>query len=71
MADNYCLSFSQGIKEANHITNQVKQRILVDTLRPIGLSVTAHVGSNCAKPGFGKSAQLMAPRIPRFWKAMA
>src|SRR3954470_2722932 len=49
----------------------MKQRVLIDALRPIRLAVAAHVRSDHAETCFCECRKLMPPRIPGFGKAMA
>src|SRR4029434_9089738 len=54
------------VEEADHVARHVQERVLLDTLRPVGLAVAAHVGSHRPVARGGERRQLMAPRIPGF-----
>lgn len=61
----------KGVEKAHHVADQMKKRVLVDRFGPIALAVAPHVGGDCAKARRRKRAQLMAPGIPGFGKAVA
>src|ERR1700758_2799275 len=71
VANDRCPLDSQRIKKANHIARQMEDRILIDSLRPICLAVTAHVGRDSSITLAGKRLQLMTPGVPRFGKSVA
>ncbi len=62
---------AQGIEQADHVADEMKQRVLVDRLGPVGLAIAAHVGRDGMVAGLGQRLQLMPPRVPGFGKAVA
>src|ERR1700722_15782734 len=51
MAGDHCRFVAQGIKQANHIADQMKKGVLGDEFWAIGLTVTAHVRGHGVEPG--------------------
>ena len=62
---------AERVDQADDVTDEVKHRVLIDRLRPVGPSVPAHVGRHRAKARLGERGQLVAPRVPRLGKAVA
>jgi hypothetical protein len=67
---NHRLIGTQRIKEAHHIADEMKQRVLVDSLRPVGLAVAAHIGRNGVESGRRQGGKLMPPRVPGLRKSV-
>src|SRR5262249_16735493 len=51
--------------------HEVEQRVLVDGFGAIGLAITAHIGGDSVKASPGEGRQLMPPRVPGLWEAVA
>ena len=45
---------AQGIEHADHVADQMKQRVLVDGFGAVGLAVAAHVRRDGMKAGRGQ-----------------
>lgn len=71
MARNDRRLCAQCIEYADHIAHKMKQRVLVDCFRPVGLAVATHVRRNGVVAGFGQGFELMSPGIPGFGEAVA
>jgi hypothetical protein len=71
MADDHGGLSAERVEQAHHVADQVEDGVLVDRLRPIALAVAAHVGRDRMEARGGKRAELMAPGIPGFGKAVA
>ena len=71
VADDDGLRRAERVEHADHVADEMKQRVLVDVLGLARLAIAAHVGRDGAITGLGKRLQLMAPRIPGFRKAVA
>ena len=70
MADDDGGRRAQGIENADHVADEMQDRVLVDRLRRIALAVAAHIGRDNAKTGGSKRVDLMPPREPGFRKAV-
>ena len=46
MAGDHRRFMAQGIKQSDHIADQMKKGVLVNTLWPICLAVAAHIGGH-------------------------
>src|SRR5713226_7578109 len=62
---------AERIKESHHIADEMKQGVLVDRFRSVGSTVTPHIGSDGVESGCRQRPELVAPRIPALWKAVA
>jgi hypothetical protein len=62
---------AQRINDADHVADKMHQRVLVDILRTVGLTVAAHVRSNGMEPSICQCVQLVTPRVPRLGKPVA
>ena len=71
MSGDHRLFGAERIDDADHVADQVKQCVLVDRLRPVGLAVAAHVGRDHAISGGRERGELMAPRVPGLGKSVA
>ena len=71
VADDDRLRRAQRVEHADHVADEMKQRVLIDGFRLACLAIAAHVGRDGAIAGLGERLQLMAPRIPGFRKAVA
>jgi hypothetical protein len=63
--------FAEGVHEPNDIAGQLKDVVLLDGFRPVGLAVPTLVRRYRALARLGQRRQLVAPRVPRLWKAVA
>ncbi len=70
VSDNHGGLFTERIEHADHVSDEVKQRVALDFGGPIRQAVAAHIGRNGVKSRRRQRAQLMAPRIPGFRKSM-
>ena len=61
----------ERIEQADEVADQMKDRVLIDRLGCVALAVTAHVGGHGVEARRGEGANLMAPGIPGFGKAVA
>jgi len=61
----------ERIEQADHVADQVKLRVSFDFVGSIGLAVASHIRGDRAVSSVREGFQLMAPRIPGFWKAVA
>ena len=64
-------SLAERVEQADHVADQVQERVLLDLLRRVGLAVAAHVGRDGVEAGLGQGAELVAPGVPGFGKAVA
>jgi hypothetical protein len=71
VADDHRLRRAERVKHADHVADEMKQRVLIDGFRLAGLAIAAHIGRHRAITGTSERLQLMAPRIPGFRKAVA
>jgi hypothetical protein len=62
---------TESIKQTDHVADQVKQRVLIDFRRAVGLAVAAHIGSYRVKPGRRQGRELMTPGIPALGETVA
>ena len=61
----------ESVEQADHITENVKQCVLVDRVGTVGLAIAAHVGRHGPEPSLGERGELMAPGVPELGKAVA
>ena len=61
---------AESVQQTDHIAHQVQQRVLINRLGTICLSVAAHIRRHRLKAGVRKRLQLVTPRIPRFGEAV-
>jgi len=61
---------TERVEQAHHVADKVKERVLLDCLGAISLTIAAHVGRHGMEPGCGEGCELMAPGIPAFGKPM-
>ena len=71
VADDNRLRRAEGVEHADHVADQMEERVFVDLMGLAGLAVAAHVGRDGAIASVGKRLQLMAPRTPGLRKAVA
>ena len=71
VAGDHRLLGTERIEQADHVADQVQQRVLVDRLRAVGLAVAAHVGRDGVVAGLRQRGELVAPGIPGLRKAVA
>jgi hypothetical protein len=71
VAHKDCGTGAECVEHAYEVADQMKDRVLIDRLRPVALAVTAHIGRDDVESRRGERSDLMAPRIPAFRKAMA
>ncbi len=71
VADDDRLRRAERVEHADHVADEMKQRVLIDVLGLACLAIAAHIGRDRAIAGIGERLQLMAPRIPGFRKAVA
>ena len=55
---------AKGIQQSNDITDQMKQRELVDRLRAVCLTIATHVRRDGMETCLGQRLDLMPPRVP-------
>jgi heterodisulfide reductase subunit A-like polyferredoxin len=51
VADDDRLRRAQRVEHANHVADEMKQRVLIDGFRPACLAIAAHVGRDGAIAG--------------------
>ena len=61
---------TQGIENADHVTDKMQDGVLVDRLRRVALAVAAHIGGDDTEAGGRKRIDLMPPREPGFRKTV-
>jgi hypothetical protein len=71
VADDHRGRRFECVKDAHHIADQMEDRVLVDSLRPVTLAVPAHVGRNGVETRRSQRIDLVAPRIPALRKTVA
>jgi len=71
MADDCALGDFERIKHPDDIGYQLAHHVCLLRLRAIGFAIPALVGRDRAKARVRQRAQLMAPRVPQFGKAVA
>ena len=54
----------QRIENADHVADEMQDRVLVDRLRRVALAVAAHIGGDDTEAGGSKRVDLMPPREP-------
>src|SRR5262249_9520894 len=55
------VALTERVEQADHVADQVEDRVRIDALGAVGLAVAALVGRDGAIAGGGERAQLMAP----------
>jgi hypothetical protein len=70
VAGNHRRLFAERTDEADHVADQVQERVGLDLRRRVGLAVTAHVRRHRVKAGGGERRELMTPGVPGFGKAV-
>ena len=55
---------TQRIKDADHVADEMQDRVLVDRLRRVTLAVAAHIGGDNTEAGGSKRVDLVPPREP-------
>src|SRR4051794_26473722 len=65
MTDDHGFLKTQRINRTHHVSAEMKQSVLIDSFRFVGLAITPHVRRDGAVTRIRKSLQLMPPRIPR------
>ena len=71
MADDRGPLLPERVDDADHVADEMKERVFLDLLRPIRLAIAAHVRRDRMVAGFRKRLQLPSPGIPGFGKAVA
>ena len=61
----------EGIKSANHISDQMKQSVLVNRLRRVRLTIATHIRSHGVKTCGRQRLELMALGVPEFREPVA
>ena len=61
---------AQGIEDADHVSYEMQDRVLVDPLRRVTLAVAAQVGGDNTEAGSSKGVDLMPPGEPGFREAV-
>ena len=65
------LRLAEGVDEANNISAQLENIVVLDSLRSICLAVAALVRRDDAVSCLSQRLQLVAPRVPRLRPAVA
>src|SRR5262249_6262021 len=60
----------QSVEHADHVADQMEDRVLVNSFRLIAHTIAAHIRGNGMKTCCRKAIDLVTPRIPRFWEAV-
>ena len=72
VADDHRLSLAQRVEQADHVADQMQQRVLVDRLGPVGLAIAAHVGRDGVEAGLRRArASWWRQEYQDFGKAVA
>src|SRR5208337_5119949 len=71
MADDRGPLLPERVDDADHVADEVQERIFLDLFRPIRLAIAAHVRRDRMVAGFRERLQLPSPGIPGFGKAVA
>jgi len=71
VADDHRRRRLQRVEQPDHVADEVQDRVLVDRMRRIGLAVATHSGGHRVEAGRRERQQLVAPRDPALWKAVA
>src|SRR5262245_24446690 len=64
MAGDHRRLFPECIHEADHVADQMKERVLIDLVGAVAFAVAAHVRCDDVKSGVTERRQLVAPRVP-------
>jgi len=67
---DHCFFDAESVQQANDVTYQMQQRVLLDCLGPVGLPIATHIWRDHMKASSRKRLQLMPPGIPRFGEPM-
>src|SRR5262249_4119855 len=70
MADDDRRFTTQRIDEPNEVARQLENVIGLNFAWTSALPIAAHIGRKSVEGGICQSAELMAPRVPRFRKAV-
>jgi hypothetical protein len=65
-----CLRLAEGIDEANNISAQLENVVVLDGLWPVCLAVTALIRRDNVVSCFSQCLQLVPPRVPQLRKAV-
>jgi len=65
------LLFAEEIDEADNISAEVENAVVFDSLWPIRLAVATLVRCDDVISSLRQCLQLMPPRVPQLWKAVA
>src|SRR5208283_738945 len=60
----------ERVEQADHVADQVEERVLLDLRRAVGLAIATHVGRKHMETGFGEGRHLVAPRVPGLGKTV-
>ena len=71
VADDHRLLLAERVAQAEHVADQVEDRVAVDLRRLVALPVAAHVGRDRVIARGGERGQLVAPRVPGLGPAVA
>jgi hypothetical protein len=71
VSSDYRLLNAERIKEPHYIADEMQQGVLIDRLRPVGMTIAAHVNRDSMESSRRQRGKLMPPRVPRLWKAVA
>src|SRR5258708_1363033 len=58
---DYRLLTPERIKETHHVADEMQQGVLIDRLRPVGLTIAAHVDRNGMESSRRQRGKLMPP----------
>ena len=61
MPGDNCTLFAHYVEYAHHIAHKMKERVLVDRIGAVRLSVAAHIWRNYMKTGIRQRLQLISP----------
>ena len=70
MADDDRLRLADRADEADHVADQMQQRVLVNVRGRLALTVAAHVRGDSAIACFRERPELAAPGVPGLGKAV-
>ncbi len=71
MAGDDRLPGAERVDEADHVADQVQQRVLVDRFGAVGPAIAAHIRRHDMEAGRGQGRELMPPGVPVLGKAVA
>ncbi len=71
MADDDRPLDAERVDHADHVADQMQERVLLDLLGAVGLSVAAHVRRDRMIAGLRQRLQLRPPGVPGFRKPVA